>query len=256
MKKNAFTNFIDDYKKYTEEVKKSDHKIKMIIPNLLTASRLLAPFFILPATLLGNFPLALTFAAGFALTDTFDGFLARRLKATSEFGKNLDPICDKFFILGVIIPFLNTPTMITTLVLEVIISLINLKSAFKNNKPKSTYLGKAKTVLLFLFITLSYLLKALGINLDALIPLALATNVTQIITALDYMHIDNKKDIVKEVEKIVNNDKEDKQVNETKEKELTIEQELQEYRNLRETFIEEHSKEENKTIGQKRINEQ
>jgi len=245
MKKNAFTNFIDDYHKFKQQVKQSDNKVKTIIPNLLTASRILAPFFILPATLTGNFPLALTFAAAFALTDAFDGFLARKWNATSDFGRNLDPICDKFFVLGIIIPFLNNPSMITTLALEGVIAIVNLKSAFKNNEPRSTYLGKGKTVLLSVLITLSYLFKAIGINLDALLPLAILTNVTQGLTALDYMHIDNNKDIVKEVEKIV---KEEKQPEEEKEK--TTKQELQEYRNLRETFNK-PTYEQSKTIGQK-----
>lgn len=243
MKKNAFTNFINDYKKFIEDVKRSDNKFKAILPNLLTASRLLAPVFILPATLLGNFHLALIFAASFALTDAFDGFLARKWNATSDFGRNLDPICDKFFILGVIIPFLNTPTMITTLVLEAVIALINLKSAFKNNEPRSTYLGKGKTILLSLFITLSYLFKALGINLDSLIPLALATNATQIITAIDYLHIDNKKDIVKEVKDLV---KVENKKEEQEEKQKTVSQELQEYRNLKETFTKEEKEEDKK----------
>lgn len=39
---NAVTNFINDFKAYKEDVKKSKNKIKMIIPNLLTFSRMLA----------------------------------------------------------------------------------------------------------------------------------------------------------------------------------------------------------------------
>ena len=253
MKKNAFTNFIDDYKKFIEEVKNSDHKIKTALPNLLTASRLLAPFFILPATLLGNFPLAVTFAGLFALTDAFDGKLARRWNTTSEFGKNLDPICDKFFVLGVTIPFLNNPYMVLTLILEAVIAGINLKSAFKDNKPKSTYLGKGKTVLLSLLIVMTYLFRLNNISLNALLPLIILTNSIQAITAINYMRIDNNKDIVKEVKQMINNEENNKQeIEECKEKVNNItdvHQLLLEYRQLKNSFTEEE-KNNDKTIGQ------
>lgn len=236
MKKNAFTNFIDNYKLFIEDVKKSENKLKMVIPNLLTFSRLLAPFFILPATIFGSFPLAVTFAALFALTDAFDGYLARKWNAVSEFGKNLDPICDKFFVLGIIIPFISDPKMFLTIILEATISLINLKSAFKNNKPKSTYLGKGKTVLLSTLLTLSYLFKMLGLTLETLFPLIVVTNTIQAITAIDYMHIDNKKDIIKNVNKIVNNEVNDKI--EDIEQNSKIKQDLIEYKYIKESLLE------------------
>lgn len=204
MKKNAWTDFINDYKIFINDVKKSKNKIKMVIPNILTFSRVLAPFFILPATLFGSFTLAFSLVIVFALTDAFDGFLARRWNVISEFGKNLDPISDKFFTIAIIIPFITNPQMILTLILEGIIGIVNVKSAFKNNKPKSTYLGKGKTVLLSLLITLSYLYKTIGLSFDLLLPLIIFTNTIQAVTAIDYMHIDNKKDIVKEVENIIN----------------------------------------------------
>jgi len=240
MKENAFTNFIKDYKIFITEVKNSNNKIKTALPNILTASRLLAPLFIFPATLLGNFPLALIFASLFALTDAFDGFLARKWNTTSEFGRNLDAICDKFFLLGVIIPFLTNPIIIPTLVLEGIISIINLKSAFKNNNPKSTYLGKGKTILLSLLITLSYLLKALNINLNTLLPLIISTNIVQTITAIDYIKIDNKKEKTKENKNI--NIKEKQKI----ENISKIKKELIEYKHLKEFLTKKEIKEKEK----------
>lgn len=35
-----------------------------------------------------------------ALTDTFDGYLARKWKAVSLFGRIMDPVCDKILIIG------------------------------------------------------------------------------------------------------------------------------------------------------------
>ena len=104
--------FEDFYKKYKEDIKNcfkdlkdKDKRIKQI-PNLLTASRLLAPLFIVPAAFSGNIPLAILFTCLFELTDALDGFAARKLNAVSEFGKDLDPIVDKIFAAGLMIPLI------------------------------------------------------------------------------------------------------------------------------------------------------
>jgi len=39
------------------------------------------------------------------LTDFLDGFLARRWKVTSDFGRMIDPIADKLFVAGLLITF-------------------------------------------------------------------------------------------------------------------------------------------------------
>ena len=78
----------------------------MNLPNILTIGRtaLVPPFvafFYLPhnaaawATL-GVFALA-------AMTDYFDGWLARRLNQTSEFGRILDPIADKLLVASALV---------------------------------------------------------------------------------------------------------------------------------------------------------
>jgi CDP-diacylglycerol--glycerol-3-phosphate 3-phosphatidyltransferase len=41
-----------------------------------------------------------------ALTDAADGWLARRWEATTDFGKALDPLADKLFILGTMVPLM------------------------------------------------------------------------------------------------------------------------------------------------------
>ena len=130
--------------------------------------------------------------------DAFDGLLARKFKTTSNFGKHLDPICDKIFIMGLVIPLITNKIMTLTLILEGIISMINLNSENKNNNPKSTYLGKFKTGVLSLLLINSYLFRYLNISLIKLIPFIATTNIIQLITACDYLKIDIKKDIKKE----------------------------------------------------------
>lgn len=71
------------------------------LPNALTVLRLLAiPVFVvllLRTDGEGSYSLAAFFAAA-ALTDQVDGFLARRWRVESEFGKYADPLADRLMI--------------------------------------------------------------------------------------------------------------------------------------------------------------
>ncbi|HEU4450345.1 MAG TPA: CDP-alcohol phosphatidyltransferase family protein [Gaiellaceae bacterium] len=71
------------------------------LPNALTVLRLAAiPLFVvllLRADGEGSYALAGLFA-GAALTDQVDGFLARRWRVESEFGKLVDPLADRLMI--------------------------------------------------------------------------------------------------------------------------------------------------------------
>ena len=76
------------------------------IPNLLTGLRiLLIPvfilFFYLPVPH-ANLMATLVFGLA-ALTDWFDGYLARRLKETSAFGAFLDPVADKLMVVTALV---------------------------------------------------------------------------------------------------------------------------------------------------------
>ena len=75
--------------------------MKLNIPTWLTLFRvILIPFFVLafylPVTW-GPFACALIFVIA-AVTDWFDGFLARLWKQTTKFGAFLDPVADKVMV--------------------------------------------------------------------------------------------------------------------------------------------------------------
>lgn len=74
------------------------------IPNILTSARGLS-FLAIAAILLAGgeqrFVAAFYLFIGAALTDCFDGWLARRWKAQTAFGTIFDPLCDKLLCLGV-----------------------------------------------------------------------------------------------------------------------------------------------------------
>jgi cardiolipin synthase len=71
------------------------------LPNLLTLSRIAAiPLLVLLASLgtpWGDVGACVTFSAA-AITDYFDGRIARRRQAVSAFGRMLDPIADKLLV--------------------------------------------------------------------------------------------------------------------------------------------------------------
>jgi cardiolipin synthase len=80
------------------------------IPNILSCSRLaLAAGFVASSateTQVGIIGVA-------AMTDFLDGWLARRVKATSRWGAMLDPIADRFFVLTVVGTMLYTGRLST-----------------------------------------------------------------------------------------------------------------------------------------------
>lgn len=80
------------------------------LPNFLTISRLaLIPILIMSFYMedtIANIVAAALFALA-AITDYFDGYFARSMKAQSNFGKCLDPIADKLLVIVAIVMLVN-----------------------------------------------------------------------------------------------------------------------------------------------------
>ena len=83
------------------------------IPNILTAARLPAVFLIAIWTywagVWASAALALFILA--ALTDIFDGWIARKLGAVSDFGRLMDALVDKIFIIGLLVALAATDSL-------------------------------------------------------------------------------------------------------------------------------------------------
>jgi CDP-diacylglycerol--serine O-phosphatidyltransferase len=69
-------------------------KIKYLIPNLITSGNLLCGAFAIIYAGRGDLSIAGMFIGIAAILDFLDGFAARLLKATSEFGKQMDSLAD------------------------------------------------------------------------------------------------------------------------------------------------------------------
>ena len=131
----------------------------LTIPNLLTSFRIAAIplvvlIYYLPADWAGQAAAVLFGLA--AVTDWFDGFLARKLDQTSRFGEFLDPIADKLLVSTSLIVLLhNDPTFYLALFAAIIIGREIAVSALREwmsqlgsgAAVKVTYFAKWKTAL-------------------------------------------------------------------------------------------------------------
>ena len=191
---------INDFKTFKTDLKNKNYKKQ--IANILTSIRLLSPFVLIPLFYFNKLKIAFIMIIIFALTDTFDGYFARKYNAISTFGKYLDAFVDKVFALTILISLIiktviynnNFYLIIITIILELIISCINLYSFFKELKPSSTKWGKIKTIFLFSLLALLFLNKVINLPSNLLLIFNIITIVLQLITIISYfMQIKKRK---------------------------------------------------------------
>lgn len=132
-------------------------KIKHILPNVITLSRVLA--LVLGFILFVNEKvfIAICLYIYGSVSDAIDGYLARKWNAYSRLGSYLDALSDKFYALSIIIiSLLNKNYFIILIaVLELIITIINYKSLKKNKETKTERVGKFKMTFEFLTLIVS-----------------------------------------------------------------------------------------------------
>lgn len=167
----------------------------MNIPNSLTLSRLLAipPLMVL---LMVRFPghdqLAAALFIVFSLTDTLDGQIARRRGTVSDFGKFLDPLADKLFVLSVLIVLVQEGLVAAWVVVvifsrELIITILRSVAGAQGRVIPAAPLGKTKTVMQMGAVTLLILQRPYPIVVpaaDLVVGLAI---VFTIWSGLDYL---------------------------------------------------------------------
>lgn len=135
----------------------NENKIKILIPNILTSVRLVLTPIIIILGLLDKMNLVLVLILIAALTDLFDGMLARKFHTVSELGAKLDAISDKVFAIGITLSLINKLSFIKyILILEIMIGILNLYVYYKTKKTKSLMIGKIKTVFLFTLLVLCF----------------------------------------------------------------------------------------------------
>ena len=169
--------------------------IKKQIANLLTSFRLLSPFVLIPLFYFNKMKLAFIMIVIFSLTDTFDGYFARKYQAISLFGKYLDATTDKVYALSLLISLVIKTSfhdkylylISINIFLEFIICLINIIAFLKNLNPYTTKLGKLKTIFMFSLLAFLFLNKIINISSIYLLIFLLITIFFQILTIMSYI---------------------------------------------------------------------
>ncbi len=158
------------------------------IPNILTSIRIISIPFIVTLFTLDRIDLAIIIAFFTAITDCFDGYIARKFNVQSEFGAKLDAVSDKFFAIGLLITLsIKFPILLISLILEIIISMINLYLHFKYKKTKSLLIGKIKTWFLFLNVIMGFI-SCFNSNFILIMNIILIITITlQIISIIFYI---------------------------------------------------------------------
>lgn len=130
---------------------------KKIIPNILTVSRLVLTPIIIIFGFFQQYTLVIILAIICALTDLFDGKLARKWQTVSDKGAKLDVIADKTFSIGLTLCLVKSvEKLLLPLFLEIGIGLFNLYYYYtKSHRNTVLMVGKFKTTALFISIIAS-----------------------------------------------------------------------------------------------------
>lgn len=190
-------------KSFCSELKNNAKDLKSIktiykqIPNMLTAFRAIAPIPINILFFSGNIVGSLMFSGLAFLTDAFDGPVARKFKLQSQFGADLDAICDKLLFGGIALPIvIQNPIMILNVIIEGLIASTNVKAKLNGNKPKSSMTGKIKTWVLSLTVLSGYFTSLYNITISPLVSLLAITPalLLQLKTFINYYQINHKEE--------------------------------------------------------------
>ena len=158
------------------------------IPNILTALRIISIPFIVILFTFNKIELAIIIAIITAITDCFDGFIARKFNVTSEFGAKLDVVSDKFFAIGLLITLsIKFHLLFLSLGLEIIIAIINLYLFYKTKITKSLFIGKIKTWFLFLTVILGFIACFNDNFILSMNVMFITTTILQIFSIINYI---------------------------------------------------------------------
>lgn len=198
----------DEFKRCIKELKHKDTFFKQI-PNLLTFFRAISMIPVNILFFLGKPILGIIWASLALLTDFFDGKIARKYNIQSEFGADLDAVCDKIVFLGLSLPLvLNNIIILINLFLEGLIAYVNIKGRMNGRDTSTIFAGKVKTWILSITLIVGYLTSFLGLPMEIFTSLIVVSALSQSCALIKYSNINQipikeniKKDIITEENK-------------------------------------------------------
>lgn len=171
----------------------------MNIANQLTLLRIaMIPLFIFILLSGYSFWAFVVFALA-SFTDFLDGYLARKYKLITNFGKFMDPLADKLLVTSALVCFvelglLNSWVVIIILSREFIVSIFRAIAAAEGIVIAASWWGKAKTISQMLMVIVlllnNYPFELINLPVDQIL-IVLATVLT-IVSGYDYI-VKNKQ---------------------------------------------------------------
>lgn len=167
----------------------------MTIPNLITVARLFAVPLVVWLLIADRFGTAMVLFVLAGISDAVDGFLAKRLGATSELGAYLDPLADKALLVSLFVMLglkgLLPAWLIVLVVSRDIVIVGGVMLAYMLGNPvtvKPLWVSKLNTVVQIVLVAL-VLAKAAGLTaLQPLIaPAVLAVSALTLVSAAAYL---------------------------------------------------------------------
>lgn len=137
--------------------------MKITLPNILSISRLVISIFFV-VLFISNDPflqfIALILFIFGSLTDYFDGYIARKYNLTSDLGKFLDPLADKFLTISAFssFVFLNIIPLWMLLMLIGRDLVLTILRSININLITTSFEAKLKTTLQMIFIIITIIL--------------------------------------------------------------------------------------------------
>jgi CDP-diacylglycerol--glycerol-3-phosphate 3-phosphatidyltransferase len=168
--------------------------MKKLIPNALSFLRIALAFLLIPAILKNDFVFACVLFGTAALSDFFDGYFARKLHASSEFGAALDPLADKILVTisyvllanAKLIPLYAVAIVIGRDVL-ILLAVVACKISNVALKMRPLMSSKINTAIQALFVSLVLTCNALSANVSCLVELfAAVVAVSTIFSGAEY----------------------------------------------------------------------
>lgn len=178
-------------------------KLKLMLPNLITLSRVIALVLGFILFIKEKIVTSLCLYVYGSVSDAFDGYLARRWNAYTKLGSYLDAVSDKFYALSIIILSVihKNYLIILIAVLELIITIINYITLKKNKINHTERIGKFKMTFEFLtliFALLSIKIKELYYVFILLLVITLYFGIQAINAYINQLHNKKQKLVIDE----------------------------------------------------------
>jgi len=166
------------------------------LPNFLTSLRIaLTPICIYLLISNPDFRhLALFLFIIASLTDFFDGYFARKYQTVSKIGSFLDPLADKFLVVGVFVSFFILREIIDIYILlmivfrDVFVTILRILMQSKGKVMVTSKLSKYKTTIQIMIIIILFLNPYFyTLNQNVLYYLALSMSILTFYTGLHYL---------------------------------------------------------------------